>query len=422
MKRRDFLANAAAFSGLALPALARGDGKPCPPGSLGVQGGTVVSNACAPLGAESDWLARSTGNGVVWAHRFNDSGADYWLRPSLGEKGQTSTAVARRITSDGILGDGCLEIFVPAGQTPGLAGWGRPLAPVTGGVGYSADVNKSALRSVNFNKFYSMAGNVSYERLGNMRGGCFGKDIYFDPTEYVAGVPEFVHSGTFWLQWRMKLSASKGVATEFPSKLLILDHMGNGTAMQEVVLGINAKTNPAWPAGPYFYTAQGSRTMSRLMDPQGGGPNAVIQTGGEYSNCRLDNFSAVPADAVNKCWSFPLDQWITVMIGVTPGTQNVTPDQGYNFPSPVRDAGLVIKVASAGAKRWTTICNKSDFYWYYSQQFGGIYNYAMAPNGFNAFRFTLYNGGGTQSPVSADQYARYDQVICSTAEIPLPSA
>jgi hypothetical protein len=70
MKRRDFLAGTAGLTGLIVPVVGRAVTRPCPPGSLGVAGGSSATTSCSLANAEADWLTRSTGPGVVFAHDF----------------------------------------------------------------------------------------------------------------------------------------------------------------------------------------------------------------------------------------------------------------------------------------------------------------------------------------------------------------
>ena len=74
MKRRDFLITSAGLTGSMLPVLTLG--RPCPPATLSVDGGSTATTACVQGDAEADWLLRSgqdAGNpqpGVVWFHDF----------------------------------------------------------------------------------------------------------------------------------------------------------------------------------------------------------------------------------------------------------------------------------------------------------------------------------------------------------------
>ncbi len=370
-----------------------------------------------------DWVARSQAAGVIWANRFGDSSSDYWMNQNT-----QGAAQIRRLTTDGVIGDGCLEIFVPAGSTPGNAQWMRPLAPVTAGTpagtnpAYPADVNKAGKTAINFQTFYSGVPGELAGKAYNMRGGMFGNPLYYDTTQVVAGVPEFVHSGTFWLQYRIKISANKLRSDEKGGKLLILGTNPTGTAMQEYVHIIRGSDLSSKPDLFFHYTAQGNREISFLNDPQGS-PAAGVEAfaNGDFPLCLFTDSSGNINNYAANCWTWPADEWVTVMIGITPGRQSVTSDGGYTFTTKYYDAGLVVKVARAGATAWTTLCNKQDFYWWYDANLGSIWG-GLQPFGFNFMTFTLYNGGTVQQAATRDHFVRYDQVICSTTEIALPGA
>jgi hypothetical protein len=361
----------------------------------------------------ADWTARSTAPGVVWAQRFNTSASDYWIDPGAAS---ASSAVVRRIATDGVQGDGCLEVFVPAGSDPGNGSWTRPLAPVRAFAGhYAADVNVAGLPVIPFDTAFSTNDRPS-ERLYNMRGGLFGASQYFNSTQIQSGFPEFVYAGKFWIQMRVKLSASRIAAAEHAGKIFNIDQAGNDTCMHEFVTGVEGSNLPGAPAMPYFYTAQGNRTISRLHNPQGQTASAVRQP-------------AIPACAYSAggtlnsaaCWQWPADTWVTVNIGIGLGSQNTTADNGFTFPSPIRDTSLTIRVAEDGATSWTTLCDKSDFYWWYSQVLGSSFSYGAASNGLQKLVLYAYNGGTSQTPAVADFYHRFDEIICSTQEPALPS-
>ena len=56
-------------------------GKPCPPSPLSVAGGTSASTACTATSSTADWVTRSTGPGVIWAHDFSsDNELNYFIR------------------------------------------------------------------------------------------------------------------------------------------------------------------------------------------------------------------------------------------------------------------------------------------------------------------------------------------------------
>lgn len=114
MKRREFIkttfgVTGSLFSGLAAAA------RPCPPASARVSGGTEAQSSCiAPGDLEADWLVRSRGSGVVWAHDFRtDAEVDNFVKSPNGlEVGvHDKSMMAHRTAQDGITGGGCLEVL-----------------------------------------------------------------------------------------------------------------------------------------------------------------------------------------------------------------------------------------------------------------------------------------------------------------------
>lgn len=81
MKRRDFLIASAGAAGALVPVVGNGQSKPCTPTPVSAVGGTTSVTACTSANATADWLARSTGLGVIWAHDFqNDGELNLFLR------------------------------------------------------------------------------------------------------------------------------------------------------------------------------------------------------------------------------------------------------------------------------------------------------------------------------------------------------
>lgn len=105
MKRRDFLTSSVALAGSAVPMLASAAARPCPPPTLNVAGGTAATGPCA-TGNESDWLLRSRGPGVVWAHDFRHASEltnFLWVN-----RDPKNSGLMPRIAADGPTGN-CLE-------------------------------------------------------------------------------------------------------------------------------------------------------------------------------------------------------------------------------------------------------------------------------------------------------------------------
>jgi hypothetical protein len=105
MKRREFLWQSTGLAGLLVPAVGK-SGTPCPPDWFSVAGGTSASSNCSSADAQADWLARSTGPGVVWAHDFRSAAEVHnFTDLSYPEMGTTATWAGCQVqhdASDGI--------------------------------------------------------------------------------------------------------------------------------------------------------------------------------------------------------------------------------------------------------------------------------------------------------------------------------
>ena len=114
MKRRDFLKTTVGLTGSLVPGLAAAS-RPCPSSSLRVTGGNSVQTACVAAGdLEADWIARSRGTGVVWAHDFRTEAEvnNFIKAPNDLVIGvHHPSLMAHRTTADGVTGGGCLQVL-----------------------------------------------------------------------------------------------------------------------------------------------------------------------------------------------------------------------------------------------------------------------------------------------------------------------
>jgi hypothetical protein len=149
MKRRDFLITSAGLTGSLLPVLAYG--RPCPPSTLSVEGGTTANTTCTSGNMEADWRLRSgqdPGNpqpGVVWFHDFRSDAEVNAFRWSAGIGNDPNATGGeaprlRRNTTDGLASGSCLEVLVGPGGSGQSSYWWRPFSPfVAPGNGKSAN-------------------------------------------------------------------------------------------------------------------------------------------------------------------------------------------------------------------------------------------------------------------------------------------
>ena len=90
---------------------------------------------------EADWLARSTAPGVKWAHDFRSDTevTKFLVQANSGgyQYDSNNVPLTRRITTDGITGGGCLELYTPSGQQNTMR-WMRPFNALPGDVGYTS--------------------------------------------------------------------------------------------------------------------------------------------------------------------------------------------------------------------------------------------------------------------------------------------
>lgn len=438
MKRRDFLKTSALLAGGAVPILGRA-AAPCPPPSIAVSGGTSAVGACGSADAAvADWQARSTGSGVLWAHRFSSPSDPslYWAQLSTNEGG------GRRFgyrPNEGVIGDGCFESFIPAG-TEVNGGWTRPLAPVVGSpavgkyLAYPADINNAGVEPLPFKDFYAYYTGDPAGKLGNACGGYVTHPEYMATKnrKYTVGgksYNEIVYAGAegIYLQYRTKFPTlpngdNRLDYKDLPGKLVMFSNMSPSNANNEIVTNVM----PGYGNRFFMYSDRGAMF---LYDPQSAsGSGASMQPGGAYSStCRMTSSGSEPAAAA--CWRWPKDEWVTVLMQVVPGRHN--PGYPYLPTAKYFDTAIRIWVARQGQTSYTKIWDKSDYAFSYTNGSSPTV-YAGSPNplanteqawGFNGVRFTAYAnpGGSLAQPYPKDVLVLHDQIICSTKFIPCPA-
>jgi hypothetical protein len=349
------------------------------PGGSGLSAGTYTASLDLVESStwEEDWADRSTAAGVVWAHRFNDQQTAnflYVVRDDFANHGTPTIT-----TTGGIIGDGCLSLPTPAGKYPGI-GWVRPLAPMVAGTayGYGADINNAGLPTIAPHTWF---GTDMNRRIDNARGGFFGHADYYDPTVYPGfysgtAPPEWVQSGPFWIQYRMKVSASRFATGEVNGKVMMLEAAADSSNSVEYVQGLGANTSSHQKM--YHYNDVGALGLA----------------------------------VAGHTWA--VNTWYTIQYKVTPGHVGQS------------DTGIQLRIAAAGATSWTTLLNRTDIPWNYVSSSGyppwpgGIGGTLPIPYGWNILRLTTFNGGSDETASVNGYTTDYDQVICSTQEIALP--
>lgn len=363
MNRRDFLYYTATSAGSLAPII-DAISAPCPPSPITVLGGASASTACKSIDAETDWIARSTGPGVKWAHDFRNQSE--FTKFALMNSSQPSSWMTRD-TSDGIGKGASLLFSVPAGSHCNHA-WPRPFSALPGDVGYVSGPDYT-----NVNNWYQW------------RYGMYGNQAYHDTQ------PNFVGTD-FYIQFRVKMSSSF-FGSNPPGKLCFIDIAGGGD--QEIIPKVQRQFD--------MYTNFGSRSNSYLYEPQdnGSGPYTSLQPGSEYSLPPI-------------YWNWPTEEWVTALIHVIPGKQNTVDNPKMNDPTTNFDTGIQVWVARQGATSYTKIWDKKNYAWAYDANPG----YGN-PFGFNIFTPSAYRNN---VPSVTDWSIRWGQIIFSSQMIPCPLA
>lgn len=363
MNRRDFLYYTATSAGSLAPII-DAISAPCPPSPISVSGGTSASTACKSIDAETDWIARSTGPGVKWAHDFRNQSE--FTKFALMNSSQPSSWMTRD-TSDGIGKGASLLFSVPAGSHCNHS-WPRPFSALPGDVGYISGPDYT-----NVNNWYQW------------RYGMYGNQAYHDTQ------PNFVGTD-FYIQFRVKMS-SGFFGSNPPGKLCFIDIAGGGD--QEIIPKVQQRFD--------MYTNFGSRSNSYLYEPQdsGSGPYTSLQPGSEYAS-------------PPTYWSWPTDEWVTALIHVVPGKQNTVDNPVMNSSSTNFDTAIQVWVARQGATNYTKIWDKQNYAWAYDANPG----YGN-PFGFNIFTPSAYRNNTLSA---TDWNIRWGQIIFSTQMIPCPLA
>jgi chitodextrinase len=268
-----------------------------------------VTTATQPVAgsALADWNVRAGGAGVIWAHRFttpNDSGLWFGTSPQdfsskkrcgyIGPAAPTGVDIATAghgyMTSDGvvradagIIGDGCMELYVPAYTDTGGLKWSRPLAPTTGAMTVSGggmptwtpndtsavglDINTAGLPRYNPKNHVSTYPGDVRAKLGGMVGGMISNagDLAtyqrtVPTTAYNDAANEISYAGAdgIYIQFRQKFKT-------MPSGKNRLDYADGriytSNAVQSVV---NAGTLAKTGQNVYSLTASGTETLANV--------------------------------------------------------------------------------------------------------------------------------------------------------------
>jgi hypothetical protein len=257
------------------------------------------------------------------------------------------------------------------------------------------------------------------------RGGMYTNNAY-NPNYGGAsvtspGAPANEFDGnTFYLQFRTKIQSSRWTAGNPDGKLAYISTTKKGNPSQELII-TSANVWPWWTGATTniynMYTNNGNQFNSELRDPQTGGNGAQIQPSGIYpATCVVGNATTA------RCWMWPKDTWVTILIRVIPGKQ--TTNHSLNDPAAANTGVTVWTDWNDATQRrqnsFIKIWEKLDYIW----EFGGAVSPAYPddlPEGFSGFTASGFMNSGAQGTSSVvGWYQRYDQIIFSQQPIACP--
>lgn len=362
----------------------------------------IAKRVTAAANEASDWLARSTGGNVIVNHNFDRQQEvdNYrYYGGAFGGLGTTPNIAStdgncRWISNDGFAGGGCLECNVPTGDTCD-SDWRRPFSPLlTPGNGKltndPAKNNTLTLRTYNPNN------TGEYDWTQDWHGNAA-----------YTGQAQFLYTGTFYVQFRTKISANRFNPANPLGKLCYIDAAPGEN--QEIVI----QSVPGSGSTQRFsmYTNFGGGSNSFLTDPQLGsgdsGTGAHFQPGADY-----DLLCTYPGLA--SCWLWPADEWVTVVIAVTPGHHwNKVGSLATAIANPsLADTGIEVWVARYGATSYTKLWNKNNFVFTFS--------YKSSEGSLNAWNMVKFSGYMNGVDAVSGWTQRFTQLVVSHSLPPCP--
>ena len=382
MKRRDFLSASAGLASLTLPGLLRAQSLPCPPVTIGVDGGQPVSTDCTPATAELDWQARINGPGVVWYHDFRSAtevNAFRWCNGYVGgndpqaiaNNSQAIGANVRWINTDGPTG-ACMEILHPVGSKDGMHWW-RPFSPLrAGGNGRTLD-DPGAVASIARGTWAPTDGGMETAQWSN---GWWGH-----PDS--GGAAKDGHD--FYVQVRCKMDPrriSGGNASFSVGKFIWFTTCQFSLSDAELVTYSYGDGGNQGSGKNYFRLYQTNVTGHGYFDP--------LNPGNEIQ----------PGDAAGNVDWFYSGGWDTLLYHLRLGRPGVASGADATF--------LEVWAAHPGQSSYTKIWTQTY----------GISGYESG-GGLQALMFSTFNNGNN---FSQQFYHRYAQLIFSKDFIPAPQA
>ncbi len=390
----------------------------------------------------SDWAARSTASGVVWAHNFDNPVEVTQFRNIGGFVDPVTTGTGINWQADGFAGGGCLEIVCPTSGTNDGNYWQRPMSALNagmpggtsggvGGTGNGRSVPDPANGgAVTLQTWDSSVGSEGYNwRKGYYTNAAIQATWPYWPTPAQTGV----YDGTrFYFSLKVKIQSTRWTAGNPAGKLLFIDLLGLTGQGEILVRSVN---NPDSGFSGYafhdtnpfmVYTSQGNYANSGLLptiqfNPGGGYPGAgtPIENGAYLSTCTVGNSANAGA-----CFEYARSDWVELLFYVEAGQDNQS-HSGDPILANWSFFDQIIKVwkCSRGETAWTSIFDNSanPFAFAFSnpQSSGNGPNGSYNAPGYNGISPSIYNNGVN---AVVGWYHRYTQMIFSSGNGPMPAA
>jgi hypothetical protein len=349
---------------------------------------------------ELDWQDRISGTGVVWYHDFrSDAEVDSFRWTSGYAGGNDPLAVGpgrnadfcRRITSDGITGGGCLEIYRAADRES--SAWWRPMAPLLGtpnsaGLGNGRDEDDpGANDTLTVRDWVPTDGGATLTQFDNV--GYYGHPSY-DPGGGVFDGNEY------YLQYRFKADPRRmSVGNDAVGKLITIC-TNNRSLTDQTIVVYSAYPTPNGFGNPNYFRAYYYPSGSQPIETGDALGRPGQQVGSELNAgyASVGDYCAVGTAGEGRCWAYS-EGWDTILIHSVPGRTGVA------------EALWEVWAAHPGETSYTKIYDM-----FYAPD---TYNFGQS--GYNALDFSIYQNGNVQA---TDFYQRYDQIILSQNFIPCP--
>jgi hypothetical protein len=376
MNRRDFLARSAGIAAVgAIPLVAHGQARSCPPPTLAVAGGTSATTTC-PAVTAADWQTRIAAPGVVWYHNFDTDAEMNQFRWADGFSGGNDPTAASpgagymiRVPSGGPGNAPYIQITNPGTGEPKV-NWWRPFSALAAPGNGRTTSDPGAGKPIR--TWAPTSGSSTLNQWGQDYYGpsTYQQPFYIqlrvmsDPRRFSSGYTSVTNVGKkFYLTTTTKTLTSQEIVTY------------SGSQIQRMYVG----------GSPPLETLD---TLGRPGQQVGG--QLSTYPGGPYCDANSNP---------GKCWAFSTNAWDTLLYVITPGSQSGT---GATVTS-----GIQVYAANAGVTTYTKVWDEL-----FTHQWDQAGQY-----GWNALTLNVYQNNLT---FPGQFWQSYAQIIFSTQMIACP--